>query len=401
VQPQITLGRIFGVEIGLHYSWLIIAFLLTLSLVGHFQTTHPTWGASLIWMTAVITSLFFFASIVAHELSHAAVARASGLPVRSVTLFALGGVAHIEKEATTPATEFWMGLIGPIASVVIGFLCLGVAWALGWTTLETPETPFLAMLVWLGYINIILALFNLIPGFPLDGGRVLRAILWWVTGDVSRSTRIAAGVGQLIAFGLIAFGLIRFFGGAGFGSLWLAFIGWFLLDAARTSAAQVEVVANLRGVHVGDIMSQDCVTVDGRADLQTFAENYVLRTGRRCFVIKEHDDLVGLVTPSDMKTVDRERWPSTPVSTVMRPVDQLRTVGVTTPVTEALETMRRDDVNQLPVVSNGHFKGIISRGQIIQFASQSGAAGHVRSGLRHLNAHTSYKRTKGRWRVFV
>ena len=366
MQSQVKLGRIFGVEIGFHYSWLIIAFLITLSLAGHFRAAHPEWEGSVIWMTAIITGIFFFASIIVHELSHAVVAQAAGLPVRSITLFALGGVAHIDKEAASPKTEFWMGIIGPITSMAIGLLCLGIARLLGWGMMATPATPFLAMLVWLGYINIGLAFFNLIPGFPLDGGRVLRAIIWWITGNVTRATRIAAGVGQFVAFCLIGFGILGFFVGGDFGGLWLAFIGWFLLDAARLSAAQVEVLANLSDVHVGDIMTRDCLTVDGQADLQTFAEDYLLRTGRRCFVIKENGNIIGLVTPSELKGIERERWPHTPVSQVMRPLQQLRTVGVTTPVTEALETMGREDVNQLPVVSHGHLEGIISRGHILQ-----------------------------------
>lgn len=366
MQSHIKLGRIFGVEIGLHYSWIIIALLITLSLAGHFRITQPDWTANVIWTTAIITGLLFFTSILVHELSHALVAKSAGLPVRSITLFALGGVAHIEKDAGTPKVEFWMGIVGPITSTVIGFACLGIAWALGWTPAVTPPTPPLAMLVWLGYINIILAIFNMVPGFPLDGGRVLRSIVWWVTGDAHRSTRIAATVGQLVALALIAFGILSFFGGAGVGGIWLAFIGWFLLEAARASAAQVEIIAGLQGVRVGDIMSRDCLTVDSQADLQTFTEDYLLRTGRRCFVIKENGHIVGLVTPHEVKEVERQRWPQVTVRQIMRPLHQLRTVKPTTPVTEALETMGREDINQLPVVSDGRLEGVISRSHIFQ-----------------------------------
>src|SRR5262249_48994590 len=277
MEAQIKLGRIFGVEIGLHYSWLIIAFLITLSLAEHFRMTNPQWGIGVIWVSAILTGVLFFAAIILHELSHAAVARARGLPGKTITLFELGGVAQIEKEATDAKTEFWMGIVGPITSAIIGFLLLGIALALGWTPrsgtpMSTPDTPLLAMLVWLGYINITLAIFNMIPGFPLDGGRVLRAIAWWITGNAGRSTRIAAQVGQLVAFGFIAIGLIRFFGGAGFGGLWIAFIGWFLLNAARDSYAQVGIVESLRGVRARDVMESDCPVVDGRLDLQTLAD---------------------------------------------------------------------------------------------------------------------------------
>jgi predicted transcriptional regulator len=222
------------------------------------------------------------------------------------------------------------------------------------------------MLVWLGYINISLAIFNMIPGFPLDGGRVLRAIIWWITGQADRSTRIAAQIGQLVAFGFIALGLIRFFGGAGFGGLWIAFIGWFLLTAARASHAQVGIAESLRGLRVRDVMESDCPAVDGRSNLQTLVDDYLLRTGRRCLVVIENGRVAGLITPHEIKQVDRARWPYTTVDSVMRPLEQLRTVAPDSPVAEALEAMGREDVNQLPVVSDGRLEGIISRGHVLQ-----------------------------------
>lgn len=367
MQAQIRLGRLFGVEIGLHYSWFIIALLITFSLGGHFNALHPEWGGGVIWTLAVLTGLLFFASLVVHELSHALVAKARGLPVRSITLFALGGVARIEKEAVDPSTEFWMGIVGPITSAVIGFACLGGAWALGWTPMSTPAAPLVAMLVWLGYINIVLAVFNMIPGFPLDGGRILRAIIWWTTGDAARSTRIAARVGQFVALAFIAFGVLRFFSGAGFGGLWLAFIGWFLLEAAGSSYAQVEVAEGLRGVRVRDVMSRDCPTVERHTPLQTFVEEQLLRTGQRCFVVVDDGSIAGLITPAEVKETARERWPTATVAEVMRPLHQLRTIKPDTPVADALETMGRDDVNQLPVSSNGHLEGVITRGHIVRF----------------------------------
>jgi Zn-dependent protease/predicted transcriptional regulator len=371
MEAQIKLGRVFGVQIGLHYSWLIIAFLITLSLASRFQVTNPQWGGGVIWATAIITGVLFFAAIIAHELAHAAVAKARGLPVRSITLFALGGVAQIEKEAGDAKTEFWMGIAGPITSALIGFLLLGIASALGWTLevgtlVPTAETPLIAMLVWLGYINISLAIFNMIPGFPLDGGRVLRAILWWVTGDAARATRAAARTGQLIAFGLIALGILQFFGGAGFGGLWIAFIGWFLLDAARASYAQVEITESLRGLRVRDVMETDCSVVEGRDSLQTFVDDHLLRTGRRCFLVADAGRVVGLLTPHEIKSIERARWPATTVESVMRPLEKLRTIEPHASVVEALEAMGRENVNQLPVVSEGRLEGMISRGQVLQ-----------------------------------
>ena len=366
MKAQIKLGRILGVQIGLHYSWFIIALLITLSLASQFRLQNPGWGDSLRWGMALITALLFFVSIVLHELSHAIVAKARGLPVRSITLFALGGVAEIEKESVDAKTEFWMGIAGPITSFVIGVICLGLAVALGWSPPDFPAQPLPAMLMWLGYINIVLAIFNMIPGFPLDGGRVLRAIVWWITGNAKRATMIAARVGQVIAFVMIVYGVLQFFQGAGFNGLWICFIGWFLLNASRESYAQVAITEGLRGIRVADVMSRDYPIVDGYANLQTFVEEHLVRTGRRCFVVMVNGRPEGIITPNELGGLQRARWPYTTVADVMRPLDQVTTVAPDTPLSDALEVMGQQDLNQLPVLANGNLAGLISRGHVLQ-----------------------------------
>jgi Zn-dependent protease len=366
MKAQIKLGRIFGVEIGLHYSWFLIAVLITLSLAQQFQLTNAAWSAGLRWGLALITAVLFFASIVAHELSHALVAKARGLPVRSITLFALGGVAQIERDAADGKTEFWMGIIGPITSFVIGFVCLVLALALGWAPPELPGTPLAAMLMWLGVINVGLAIFNMVPGFPLDGGRVLRGLIWMITGNAKRATTIAARVGQVIAFLMIVYGVMQFFSGAGFSGLWLVFIGWFLLSASRESHAQMVITEGLRGLRVTDVMSRDYEAVDAYSNLQAFAEEHVMRTGRRFFVVNLNGRPEGIITPAELAAVPRARWPYTTVADVMRPLDRVRTVRDDTPITEALELMASQDLNQLPVVTNGSLAGVISRAHVLQ-----------------------------------
>lgn len=366
MRAHIKLGRIFGIAVGLHYSWIIIALLVTLSLRSQFAAVHPDWSDAATWTTSIVTGLLFFVSILLHELSHAAVAKLRGLPVRSITLFALGGVAQIEKDAADAKTEFWMGIIGPITSAVIGIVCLVLSYLLGWNLADEPNGPVASMFMWLGVINIALAIFNMVPGFPLDGGRVLRAIVWWITGDANRSTRIASVVGQFVAFGFIMIGIFRFFSGAGFGGLWLAFIGWFLLDAARASGAQVAITERLNGVTVGDVMTRQFPAVDGNANLETFVQEHLLPSGHRCFVVLEQGRPAGIITPHEVKTVERPRWPYTTLGDVMRPLESLRTIGPERPVTEALEVMGRDDVNQIPVVERGTLAGIISRGHIMR-----------------------------------
>ena len=367
MKAQVKLGRIAGISIGLHYSWFIIALLIALSLAQHFRDVTPQWSSTVVWAAAVVTSVLFFAALLLHELAHSLLAKARGLRVRAITLFALGGVSQIESEASDAKSEFWIAIAGPITSVVIGLVVLGTARLAGWAPGAEPAIPAIAVLVWVGYINIMLAAFNMIPGYPLDGGRVLRAVIWWIIGDADRSTRLSAQAGQAVAFMLILLGLFRFFVGANFGGLWLAFIGWFLLDAARASYVQVELIAGLRGRRVADLMDRDCSTVEGHLSLQDFVDEYLLRSGRRCFVVVQNDRVTGLITPHEVKSVDREVWSQTSVQSVMRPFGQLRTVAPDTPAIQALELMSREDINQLPVISDGRLEGVFSRSHVLRF----------------------------------
>jgi Zn-dependent protease/predicted transcriptional regulator len=367
MEATIRLGSIYGIKIGLHYSWLIIAVLIVLSLSSYFSQAHPDWSSGTIWLMAIFSALFFFTAIIIHELSHAAVALSKNLPVRSITLFALGGVAQIEKESPDAKTEFWIGIVGPITSGLIGFVCLGIAYLLGWTPMSEAETPIMAMLVWLGYINIALAVFNMIPGFPMDGGRVLRGIIWAVTGDGPKSTRIASVSGQIMAFGFIILGLFMFFSGAGFGGLWIAFIGWFLLNAAKATYAQVEVTEGLKGVLVGDLMTRDCPVLDRYDNLQAIVDEYLLKTGQRCFMVTDDSGPIGMITPHEIKAVERRLWPFKTASDAMRPLESLHVIRPQTKAAEALEIIGREGVNQLPVITDGKLEGIISRERIINY----------------------------------
>jgi Zn-dependent protease/predicted transcriptional regulator len=365
MQSSIKLGRIFGIEIGLHYSWFLIALLITLSLVGQFHAEHGEWGESVIWSAAVVTGLLFFAALILHELSHALTARARGLPVGAITLFALGGVSRIQREPEKPSTEFLIGIVGPVTSALVGAVCLLLAGAAGWTPGTSPATPLQAVLYWLGNINFLLAVFNLIPGYPLDGGRVLRSLAWWVTGDAARATRFAARGGQAVAYLFIVAGLLLFFTGAGLNGLWIAFIGWFLLNAAGASYGQVEMLGRLRGVRVADVMERDCARIGSQARLQELVDE-LLRSGRRCFVVVDGGTVVGLITPHEVKEVPRERWGEVAVAEAMRPLERLRTVSPESAVADSLEIMAREDVHQLPVVADGRLQGVVSRGDVIR-----------------------------------
>jgi CBS domain-containing protein len=259
-----------------------------------------------------------------------------------------------------------MGIAGPITSAVLGVICLAIAHTMGWAPHAFVGSPAVAVLVWLGYINLLLAAFNMIPGFPLDGGRVLRAIVWWINHDERRSTMVAARVGQVIAMAFIGFGVFRFFTGAGLGGLWLAFIGWFLMQAASASHLQVQASTALSGLKARDVMSQECGTVPAEMSLRSFVDDYLLRTGRRCFVVVDNQHMAGMLTPHEIKEVAPERWNQLQVGDVMLPNAQIHAVTPDTPLYEALEIMGREDVNQLPVVSEGQLQGILSRGHVLQ-----------------------------------
>jgi len=367
MEAQIKLGRIFGIVIGLHYSWLIIAVLISLSLAAYFSGQHPDWPSATVWVMSIATSVLFFSAILVHELSHAAVAIRNGMPVRSITLFALGGVANIEKEAPSAKIEFWMAIVGPITSAVIGGIFLLAAYLLGWSPMTEPDTPLMTMAVWLGYINIALAVFNMIPGFPMDGGRVLRAVIWWITKNASKATRIASLTGQVFAFIFILIGIVRFFGGAGIGGLWMAFIGWFLLNAAKATYLQDELNEGLKGLKVGDLMTEDCTIVNSTENLHSIVHEHMLRSGQRCFIVSDNGSPAGMITPHEVKAVEERKWPFTVAADAMKPIEDLFVVGPEMPVTEALEIIGRNNVNQLPVIENGRLAGIISRDAILNY----------------------------------
>src|SRR5215831_5363206 len=366
MRSHLKLGRVFGIEIGMHASWFIIAWLITFSLAARFRSVDRDWSAAQVWSAAVVTAILFFVSLLAHELAHSLVARAHKLPVRRITLFALGGVSVIEKDAPDAKTEFLIAIAGPLTSVVLGALMLWSAKALGGNPNAGPQTPSIAILYWLGTINLWLGVFNMLPGFPLDGGRVLRAVAWWLTGSMERATRIAARAGQVIAVIFIASGIYQFFGGAGLSGLWVAFIGWFLVQAASAHYRELELKHALAGVRASDLMSRDCAQVPGPTSVQDFVDEFLLRTGRRCFFVTVQDSIAGLITSHEVRALERSLWPLTPVQQIMKPLDKLHVVAPETPAMEALEMMAREDLNQLPVASDHHVEGMLSRRNILE-----------------------------------
>lgn len=382
IGPSIRVTTIRGIEIGVHYSWFIIFFLITLSLTTRFASAHPHWTLAEHYTVGIGTSLLFFASILLHELAHSFVALARGIPVRAITLFVFGGVAQMGREPDRPMTEFQIAIAGPLASALLagGFGLLSMV-------TEGRQEHVSALAGWLSSINLVLAVFNLVPGFPLDGGRVLRAILWHVTGNLSKATRIAAGAGQTAGYVFIFFGIWTAFTAQWFSGLWLAFIGWFLLSAAQASVFQVSVRSALSGLTAGDIMTRDCPTIAGRMDVAALVETQVLRSGRRCFLVADGDRLQGLVTLHHVKAVPRDQWDRTPVETIMLPLSRLRTVDVGTRLIEVLTLMEQEDINQVPVTRQDRLVGMITRDHLLRvLTTQMELGGQATSGLGRASA---------------
>jgi Zn-dependent protease len=361
---SIRLGKVLGIPVLIHYSWLFIFALVTLSLSGfYFPQTYPTWSTRLCWGVGVATSLLFFASVLAHELSHSLVSMRFGVPVKSITLFIFGGVARIGREPIQARGELLMALAGPVSSLVLA----GIFWVV--SLLAAPVSqPIKALAEYLALINALLAVFNLIPGFPLDGGRVLRSILWGATKDFRRATRYATLLGQGIAFLFILGGiLLAFLTRDWVSGLWLAFIGWFLENAASSSYRQAVLLDALKGVTVAEVMTQDCPLVPPDLSVRELVDGNILRSGRRCFMVASGEKLEGMMTLHNIKAVPNTLWSTTPLSQAMTPIGQVQTASPNEEMVTLLERMDSQDINQLPVVEGGRLLGIVARDNILRF----------------------------------
>jgi Zn-dependent protease/predicted transcriptional regulator len=378
-------GKIFGITIRIDWSWLFIVLLVTWNLSILFGDLHPNWSLALIWGTAVVAALLFFASVLAHELAHSLVARSQGVPVRSITLFLFGGVSNIQRDPSSPGAEFLLTIVGPITSILLGVifaLLAGISAGSSVTSVSFYSrtgaaarlSPLSTLLLWLGPINILVGVFNLIPGFPLDGGRLVRSILWAITNNLRLATRWASWLGQLIAWLMIAVGIAMIFGinvpflGTGFVSgLWLAFIGWFLNTASAQSYRQVVVHDLLEGVSVERVMRANPPTVPPDCQISSLVEDHVMGTDDHAFPVVDNGQLLGMVTLEDVRALSRDEWQRTTVRDIMTPVDQLVTVDVQDDMSDALDKLQGRDVGQLPVLRDGQLAGLLRRRDIIKW----------------------------------
>ncbi len=357
------IGKIAGIDIDINASWIIILVLLTVSLaMGWFPQLYPGWSTATYWVIGFISSLLLFVSVLLHELAHSLVARRRGLPVKSITLFIFGGVSDIEREPASPGVEFQMAFVGPLTSLLIGGVCVLLL-----LPLRGSSSPLEGILFYLAVTNVLLGVFNLIPGFPLDGGRVLRSIIWKITGSLTKATRAASMVGQIIAYLFILWGFWQIFNGYVLGGIWIGFIGWFLLSAAQSANTQVALQSTLRGVTVGEVMNSTPLAVSPDISLQQLIDEDFLPHGLRYALVMQGDQLAGLITLSDIRHVPREQWGYITVRQAMVPVERLHVVSPQQSLNDVMPLMAGHNVNQLPVVQNGTVVGVVSRDAIMRY----------------------------------
>ena len=362
MESSFTIARIRGIPIGVHYTWLLALGLMSWSLAaGYFPSTHPGWPRPQYWIVGIVAALLLFVSVVLHELTHSFVAQARGLTVHSITLFIFGGVSNIQSDSEDPQDEFLVAVVGPLSSLVIAALC----W-LGLQAVPGTTGPANALLNYLWIVNLMLALFNILPGFPLDGGRVLRAILWGTSGSMVKGTRWATYVGQAVAFAFIGYGVLQVLERDFLNGLWIGFIGWFLNSAAESTRRQVVAQETFRGITVARVMQANPPMVSPAMPVRELAEEYILRRGLRAFPVARDGAVVGLVTLSDVKHLPVEQWDDNSVGAIMTKAP-MKTIEPRSELRKALDILVTEDVNQLVVVEDGTVLGLLSRGDVMRF----------------------------------
>ena len=368
------IGRVSSITISIDYSWFLI-FALFVFLLATTWYPHEAHGAPVLWHwgAALLTSLLFFASVVAHEFSHAVVARRRGIPINSITLFLFGGVAQMEDEPNTPGDELSMAIAGPLCSVALGIVFLSAAWLFEKAPASAGNALWFAMFLYLGFINVVLAVFNMLPGFPMDGGRVFRALVWKITGNLRQSTLVASVTGQAFGWAFITLGLGPLFAGIiypqfrGYGNLWLALVGWFLISAARNSYRQMALRETLTQVHVSDLMTHNMETVPVGFSVERLVNEYLLRDGAAVVPVEQDGRVVGMVGVENVRKTPREQWPTMIVSEIMTPLSDETTVHPEDDAWDAANRMAKGNSDRLLVEQQGRIDGVVTQNAIARW----------------------------------
>ncbi len=366
-----TIANLRGIAIEIHPSWLLIVALLSWSLaVGVFPALYEGWATVTYWAIGITAAILLFVTVLIHELAHAVVAIRRGLPVPRITLFIFGGMSHMSRQPRTAGEEFFIAAAGPATSFVICLLAAGVAFLASYFNEQVT-----AIASYLALVNFLLAVFNTLPGFPLDGGRVLRSIAWRKTGSFRSATRIASGVGTAFGIGLMVMGLGFMLFGYILNGIWFAFIGWFLSTAARGEAESLRLETALGPYSARDIMSENYTTVPPGLSLQLIVDQFMVGEGQRVVVVARDDAVLGILSISDIRKIPRDQWTDTPAQSAMTPRDEVITTTAEAPALEVLELLGQRGINQVPVLDDGRMIGIVTRREIIeriQLAEQLG-----------------------------
>lgn len=364
---KFTLFRLFGFEVGIDPTWIILAILVAWSLsTGYFPFYYRNLSTEAYWIMGIIGAVGLFLSIIFHEFSHSLVARRSGMPMKGITLFIFGGVAEMNEEPPGAKEEFWMALAGPVSSFVaagVFYALEGLGNAVGWPIYITAVVGYLTL------INFILAVFNLIPAYPLDGGRILRSILWGWKKNIRWATRVSSQIGEAFGIALVILGVFRVLTGYFIGGMWLFLIGMFIRGAARASYQQLLTRRALEGEPVSRFMNENPITVPPSISLDKLVEEYIYRYHHKLYPVVDGDTLVGCITTRQVKAISREEWSSTTTGQLAVDCSSENTVSPETDAVEALAAMQKNSASRMMVVSDGRLKGIISLKDLLDFLS--------------------------------
>jgi Zn-dependent protease/CBS domain-containing protein len=361
MKASFKLFKIAGITIGIHYTWIFafIFFSWTLAQV-YFPLSYPGWSTATYWITGIIGALLIFVSVLIHELAHSLVANARGITVRNITLFLLGGASNLEEEPQKPAAEFAMAIVGPVTSLVLALIFWGLSNLPGDTT-----TPLAAILSYMAIINMYLGIFNLLPGFPLDGGRVLRSIIWGSTGNLTKATDIAGMVGQIIGWIFIGLGLFLMISVSFVSGLWIAFIGWFLNSSADASRKEITLRERLSHIKVRELMNPEINTITPETTVDELVRDIFRKQQGRAVPVCQNEQLIGIATITDVKKIPQDKWSETPVGRIMTS-EPLYTVSPEDNLNVALTMIAKNDINQVLINDNGKCGGLLGRADIIR-----------------------------------
>lgn len=372
MRTQYSLGTLFGIELRADWSWLFTFGLVVWYLNGsYFPTNYPEWTTGATLSAAIATSLLFFASILAHELGHSLISKRLGMPVPSITLVIFGGLAQLDHEPERARDEFLIAAAGPLVSFALA-LTFGL---LVWAGPGVVSVPLAAFSQWLGLANLILGLFNLLPGFPLDGGRIVHAVLWALTRDFHKATRLAGVSGQVLAFTLIFWSTLLILQGDWGNGIWVAFVAWFISQATKQSITRTKLQELFSDHTAREIMLTDCPRVEPVMSLQKLVTNNLLKSDQHYFLVAGGSRIIGLISMDEVETVPRQHWENTTIGMAMKPIREYPAVSPNTGLLEVFKTMTESNIDLMPVMEDGQLVGLVGRNNILTFLQVNARSG--------------------------